>query len=107
MNFTLAVDGKEFATDDPQKLPQRLINHTQALTRSSLKGMPLREALGSSDELVNSLRKGLQSAEAASARIRPPCLKTAGFSATGLKRIIWSSIREPMRPYPWRIRRGV
>jgi regulator of protease activity HflC (stomatin/prohibitin superfamily) len=66
MNFTLAADGKEFATDDPEKLPQRLINHTQVLTRSSLKGMSLRAALGSSDELVISLRRGLQSAEAIS-----------------------------------------
>lgn len=66
MNFTLAPDGKEFATDDPRKLPQRLINHTQVLTRSSLKGMPLRAALGSSDELVISLRQGLQKAEAIS-----------------------------------------
>lgn len=64
MNFTLAANGKDFETDDPQKLPQRLINHTQVLTRSSLKAMPLREALGSSDNMVISLRKGLQSAEA-------------------------------------------
>lgn len=66
MNFTLAANGKDFAMDDPQKLPQRLINHTQVLTRSSFKSMTLREALGSSDELVNSLRQGLQSAEAIS-----------------------------------------
>jgi len=66
MNFSLASDGKDFATDDPHKLPQRLINHTQVLTRSSLKGMPLREALGSLDEVVISLRQGLQSAEAIS-----------------------------------------
>jgi regulator of protease activity HflC (stomatin/prohibitin superfamily) len=64
MNFTLAANGKDFATDDPQKLSQRLINHTQVLTRSSLKAMPLREALVSSDELVICLRQGLQSAEA-------------------------------------------
>lgn len=66
MNFTLTANGKDFSTDDPEKLPQRLINHTQVLTRSALKNMPLREALGSSDELVNSLRRGLQTAEAIS-----------------------------------------
>ena len=27
MNFTLAPDGRNFASDDPRKLPQRLINH--------------------------------------------------------------------------------
>lgn len=64
MNFTLAANGKDFETDDPHKLPQRLINHTQVLTRSSLKTMPLRETLASSDNMVLYLRKGLQSAEA-------------------------------------------
>ena len=64
MNFTLAANGKGYATDDPQKLPQRLINHTQVLTRASLKSLSLREALGLSGDLVASLRQGLQSAEA-------------------------------------------
>lgn len=64
MNFTLAADGKGFTTDDPKKLPQRLINHTQVLARSSLKGMSLREVLGSSDKLVVALRDGLRNAEA-------------------------------------------
>ncbi|HAA03619.1 MAG TPA: membrane protease subunit, stomatin/prohibitin, partial [Syntrophobacteraceae bacterium] len=45
---TLAPGGKDFTSDDPEKLPQRLINHVQVLTRSSLKAMPLRQALGSS-----------------------------------------------------------
>jgi regulator of protease activity HflC (stomatin/prohibitin superfamily) len=63
MNFTLAPNGKRYLSDDPEKLPQRLINHAQVLTRASLKSLPLREALGQSDSLVSSLRKGLQSAE--------------------------------------------
>ena len=63
MNFTLSVSGKEYASDDPKKLPQRLINHAQVLTRASLKSLPLRDALGQSDALVASLRDGLQSAD--------------------------------------------
>ncbi len=63
MNFTLAPNGKEYASDDPKKLPQRLINHAQVLTRASLKSLQLRDALGQSDALVASLRQGLQSAE--------------------------------------------
>jgi len=67
MNFTLASNGKDYTSDDPQKLSQRLINHTQVLTRSSLKRMTLRQALGSSDSLVNALREGMrQSAETTS-----------------------------------------
>jgi regulator of protease activity HflC (stomatin/prohibitin superfamily) len=64
MNFTLAPDGKDNASDDPQKLPQRLINLVQVLTRSSLQTMPLRLALVSSDELVKIIREGLQESEA-------------------------------------------
>jgi regulator of protease activity HflC (stomatin/prohibitin superfamily) len=63
MNFTLAPNGKQYASDDPHKLPQRLVNHTQVLTRASLKSLRLREALGQSDVLVASLRHGLQSAD--------------------------------------------
>ncbi len=64
MNFTLSPSGKDYASDDPNKLPQRLINHAQVLTRASLKSLPLRDALGQSDALGASLREGLQKAEA-------------------------------------------
>lgn len=60
MNFTLAHQEKEYASEDPQKLPDRLINHVQVLTRSSLKTLTLREALGQSDTLVQYLYHGLQ-----------------------------------------------
>jgi hypothetical protein len=63
MNFTLASNGEDYASEDPQKLPQRLINYAQVLTRSSLKTMPLRQALGSVDALMEDLGSGLQSAE--------------------------------------------
>ena len=62
MNFTLAGKGNGYVSDDPKKLPKRLINHTQVLTRSSLKSLPLREALGQSDLLVAALREGLENA---------------------------------------------
>ena len=65
MNFALAVRGKEYASEDPKKLPQRLINHLQVLTRASLKSLSLRDALGQSDTLVEHLRKGLRESEAA------------------------------------------
>lgn len=63
MNFTLSPSGREYSSEDPKKLPQRLINHARVLTRASLKSLPLREALGQSDALVASLREGLRAAE--------------------------------------------
>lgn len=64
MNFTLAADGKNYSSDDPEKLAQRLINNTQVLTRSLLKTIPLRKVLMSSDALVNSLISQLQEIKA-------------------------------------------
>jgi regulator of protease activity HflC (stomatin/prohibitin superfamily) len=63
MNFTLDPAGA-YSSDDPQKLPQRLINHAQVLTRVTLKSLSLREALGKTDALMTSLREGLAAAEA-------------------------------------------
>lgn len=63
MNFTLTPNGKDYTSEDPQKLPQRLINHTQVLTSSALKTMPLRKVLVSSETLVASLKQSLQKAE--------------------------------------------
>jgi hypothetical protein len=63
MNYTLAANGQNYTTDDPLKLPQRLSNEVQVLTRSALKGMTLRQALGGIDSLMNTLRSGMQAAE--------------------------------------------
>jgi hypothetical protein len=63
MNFTLAANGREYASDDPQKLPQRLVNQAQVLTRASLQSMALRRALTSSGELEQALRQGMKQSE--------------------------------------------
>jgi len=63
MDFSLAPNGRDYLSEDPRKLPQRLINHAQVLTRVSLKGVPLRKALGSTEGLVEALRKGMREAE--------------------------------------------
>jgi regulator of protease activity HflC (stomatin/prohibitin superfamily) len=63
MNYSLLPNGRDYASDDPRKLPQRLINQAQVLTRSCLQKMSLRQALGSSDALENALRKGMKEAE--------------------------------------------
>lgn len=60
MNFTISAKDGMYISDDPQKLPQRLINHAQVLTRSLLKTMDLRNALTEIDTIVQTLQKGLQ-----------------------------------------------
>lgn len=63
MNFTLAKNGRSYVSEDPERLPQRLIDHAQVLMRSSLKSLSLRAALGQSEELVTTLRERLQRAD--------------------------------------------
>ncbi len=67
MNFTIAPNGTDYVSDDPQKLPMRLINHARVLTRASMKSLTLRQALGQSETLVATLREGLLATEAISA----------------------------------------
>jgi len=64
MNYTLAANGREYAAEDPQRLAQRLVIHTQVLTSAAMKRLRLREALTAGSELVAELRKGLQDSEA-------------------------------------------
>jgi regulator of protease activity HflC (stomatin/prohibitin superfamily) len=63
MNFTLTPQGDDYASEDPQKLPIRLINLTQELTSSLMKTMELREALIGIEAIVQTLRSGLQGAD--------------------------------------------
>jgi hypothetical protein len=81
MNYTLSANGRDYVSEDPKKLPQRLINHAQVLTRGSLKLLPLREALGRSDTFVSSLRDGLQEADA----IRSLGIEILGLSILAIK----------------------
>lgn len=64
MNFTLLPNGRDYTSDDPEKLPQKLIHRALVLIRASLKTLSLRAALGQSDALVTRLTEGLQCAEA-------------------------------------------
>lgn len=52
LNYTLDSSGRDYESDDPQKLPQRIINAIKVFTRKELRNLPLKEALMSSDSLV-------------------------------------------------------
>jgi regulator of protease activity HflC (stomatin/prohibitin superfamily) len=59
MNFTLNAHGQNYGSDEPQKLPQRVINVVNVLARAELQMLPLRQAVRSSDTLVQAVRKKL------------------------------------------------
>jgi len=63
LNFTLSPNNRDYVSDDPEKLPQRVINQIQVLMRVELQILSLREALISSDDLVRNIRRGLVDSE--------------------------------------------
>ncbi len=81
MNFTLAGNGQTYATDDPQKLPQRLINIVNVQARAQIQRLPLRQAVRESDALVEAVRPKL----AGSPEIAALGLEILGFSILAIK----------------------
>jgi len=62
MNFTLKPNG-EYVSEDPTKVPQRVVNAVQVQLRSVLQGRTLQELLRGSEQLVQTVRDGLRRPE--------------------------------------------
>ena len=63
LNYTLARDGQTYASEDPKKLPERVIHVINVLARAELQKLPLREAIRASDELVQAVKARLLASE--------------------------------------------
>src|SRR5690349_14126221 len=59
LNYTLAPNGHTYASEDPEKLPERVIHVINVLARAELQKLPLREAIRASDEVVKTVKAGL------------------------------------------------
>jgi hypothetical protein len=59
MDFTLNSGGRGYASEDPERLPQRVINLVHVLARAELEKLSLRGALRASDSLVTAIRRQL------------------------------------------------
>jgi hypothetical protein len=81
MNFTLLPNGQAYASDDPEKLPQRLINIVNVQARAQIQRLPLRQAVRESDALVEALRPKL----VGSPEISALGLEILGFSILAIK----------------------
>lgn len=81
MNFTLSANGQSYISDDPQKLPQRLINIVNVHARAEIQSLPLRQAVKASDTLVAALRPKLTGAPEVTAL----GLEILGFSVLAIK----------------------
>ncbi|MHC4778170.1 MAG: SPFH domain-containing protein [Planctomycetota bacterium] len=63
LDYSLRPDGQGYLSDDPQKLPQRVVDQVQVLVRAEMQGLPMRDSLKSSDDIVHRVRKGLATGE--------------------------------------------
>lgn len=62
MNFTLRANG-EYVSEDPTRVPHRVVNAVQVQLRSVLQGRTLHELLRGSEHVVQQLRDGLRGPE--------------------------------------------
>lgn len=81
MNYSLVPNGAAYASDDPEKLPQRLINIVNVHARAQVQRLPLRQAIRESDQLVEALRPKLVGAP----EIAALGLEILGFSVLAIK----------------------
>ena len=63
LNFTLDGAGRAYVSDDPEKLPQRVINVVRVLIRKAISTLPLRKAVRSSEEIVSQILEPLRNAD--------------------------------------------
>lgn len=81
MDFTLEPSGRGYASEDPEKLPQRVINLVHVLARAEIEKLPLRQALRASETLVTAIRGQLGD----SAELSALGLEVLGLSLLAIK----------------------
>ncbi|MHB8962387.1 MAG: SPFH domain-containing protein [Saccharofermentanales bacterium] len=63
LNYSLNPKGKGYASDDPKKLQQRVINIVRVLTKKTLEGLSLKDAVKSSERLAREILGDIRSNE--------------------------------------------
>ena len=81
LNFTLDPSGYRHVSDDPEKLPERVVNLVRVLARKQIEQLPMRQALRASDRIVTNLRADL----AASPEMTALGLEIIGLSILAIK----------------------
>jgi hypothetical protein len=81
LNFSLKPDGTTYESDDPEKLPQRILGAVEVLAQQAIKTMTLKEALQASDRITDAVMTGLKDR----AEIASFGLEILGVSVRGIK----------------------
>lgn len=64
LNYTVDGNPSRFVSDDPEKLPQRLINLLQVLVRAEVQRLPLRNAIHASEPIAAAVLERLKGSDA-------------------------------------------
>ncbi len=81
MDFTLAPNGHSYVSEDPEKLPQRVINLVHVFARAELEKLPLRDALRAARGIVINVRNEI----ATSPEISALGIEVIGLSILAIK----------------------
>lgn len=81
MDFTLEPSGRGYASEDPEKLPQRVINLVHVLAHAEIEKLSLRQALRASESLVVAIRGQL----GISVELAALGLEVLGFSLLAIR----------------------
>jgi hypothetical protein len=81
LNFTLDAGGRNYISEDPQKLSQRMINAVNVFARAELQRLPLRQAIRESEKIVQVVLQGLKT----SSEISSLGLEVLGLSILAVK----------------------
>ena len=81
LNFSLDASRQSYVSDDPQKLPQRVVNVIKVLTQKELQTLTLRQALRAADALVQKVGAALR----ASPEISSLGLEILGLSILAIR----------------------
>lgn len=81
LNFTLDASGQRYASDDPDKLAERVVNLVQVFTSKQVQRLPMRQALRASEAIVASVRADLL----ASPEVAALGLEVLGLSILAVK----------------------
>jgi hypothetical protein len=81
LNYTLSPNGQTYTSEDPEKLPERVMHIVNVLARAELQKLSLREAIRASDEVVKTVKAGLVASE----EITSLGLEVLGLSILAIK----------------------
>lgn len=80
LNYTLNIRG-EYVSEDPRKLPKRIINIIQVLLRKELARLSLREAISSAENIASTIQSELMQ----SSTLKKLGIEIIGLSVVGIK----------------------